>query len=136
MPGVWRVKMMFGVLFHTVHEMGVCGRERSMRTTADCRRCVNGLSHRSHVHMRARMSQEQRILAWDCDEKSRDQPEIRTPPMISTPHPGLHPGHHGGRGRPGVCPTPGITAAGRARGAPITVMPGVGTTPPRARATV
>ena len=107
-----------------------------MRTT---RRCVNGLSHRSHVHMRARMSQEQRILAWDCDEKSRDQPEIDPADGISlmlTPHPGLHPGHHGGRGRPGVCPTPGITAAGRARGAPITVMPGVGTTPPRVRATV
>ena len=47
--------------------------ERSMRTT---RRCVNGLSHRSQVHMRARMSQKQRIRALDCDENSRDRPEI------------------------------------------------------------
>ena len=39
------------------------------------------------------------------------------------------------RTRPGVRRTPGITAAPAAPGAPITVMPGVGTTLPRARAT-
>ena len=45
------------------------------------------------------------------------------------PHPSIHhPGHH----RPGVQPTPGNTAAAAARGAHITVMPGVITTPLRA----
>ena len=39
-------------------------------------------------------------------------------------------------GRPGVGHTPGITAAAAAPGAVIKVMPRVGPTPPRARATL
>ena len=57
----------------------------------------------------------------DLDEIGRD----RTPPRAS---------RH--LGRPEVCPTSGITGPALARGALITVMPEVGPTPLRARATV
>ena len=52
---------------------------------------------------------------------------------VGTEAPGLRASRP--RPRPGVRRTPGITAAAAAPGAPITVMPGVGTTLPRARAT-
>ena len=49
---------------------------------------------------------------------------------------GRDPGASQPRGRPGVLHTPGITAAAAAPGAAFTVMPRVGPTSPRARATV
>ena len=56
----------------------------------------------------------------------RDQPEIDfAVPMIDIdPPPRATPRASRGRGRPGVCPTPGITAAGRARGGAITTRGG------------
>ena len=68
----------------------------------------------------------------------RDQPEIDfAVPMIDIdPPPRATPRASRGRDRPGVCPTPGITAVAAAPGAAIKVMPRVGPTSPLARATV
>ena len=51
--------------------------------------------------------------------------------LEEVPHPGQHPGHQPSRQKisPGVLRTPGITCSGLARGAVITVMPGVGPNP-------
>ena len=54
----------------------------------------------------------------------------------ASPRPGSHPGPSRSRSQPGVRRTPGITAAAAAPGAVFTVMPRVGPTSPRARASV
>ena len=72
--------------------------------------------------------------AKPCDGQSPARPTPSTTPGITGP--GCSPPRAARpQPRPGVQSTPGNTAAAAARGAHITVMPGVITTPLRARVT-